>query len=128
MRKNIQLPMAFIVSTLMCCMAMATEPLQKWKPLTGAELVSTFEGKKLADGVHYAYRFFKGGKLQGANMGKLIEGRWAVKGNEICWQWRGDENECYSITRRGNEIRAYLYGVEVLSGRIFELNSRKEIL
>jgi hypothetical protein len=79
---------------------------------------------ELGDGVHFAYRFYADGHVEGAEMGKSVMGSWRTTAKQLCLrlgQAAGDE-ECHSIRQNGNSIRAYRNGEEVWSGDLIPLH------
>lgn len=111
-----------LVLGLGCSPALAGEQ-PGWEKLTGARLRSTFTNVELGDDVHFVYRFRADGSFEGTEMAKHISGTWRTTAKEFCWHWAqppGDE-ECHTIKRNGQSIRAYRNGVEAWSGDLSPL-------
>ncbi len=94
-----------------------------WVLLQGKVLAQALSNQDFGDGVHFAYQFLSGGELRGMNMGKPARGNWRVIGNELCWHWTRpkEPEECYQVRQRGQAVRLYLDGQEVLSGNLTPL-------
>lgn len=94
-----------------------------WVSLRGEALTRVFADQDLGDGVHFAYQFGADGGLSGMNMGKAAQGRWRVAGNRLCWRWAKsrEPEECHEVRQRGQAVRLFMDGQEVLSGNLTPL-------
>ena len=91
-----------------------------WQPIPSGKIAQTFGGRELADGVHFAYSFHRAGQFNGVEMGRDVNGRWRVDGDELCWTWikpRGAE-ECMTVRRRGHDVQLMRDGALFLEGTL----------
>lgn len=94
-----------------------------WQRLAGAPLRKTFSDAELGDGVHYSYRFHANGNFDGTEMGRPVRGTWRTTVRELCWLWlqpTGSE-KCYTVERKGRELRGARGGYERWSGQLTPL-------
>jgi hypothetical protein len=77
----------------------------------------------LADGVHYAYQFRADGTFTGFSMGKAISGTWRSSATEFCWTRKksGEQEECFEVERRGDDVRLLRDGYAAISARLSPL-------
>lgn len=101
----------------------ATAADKGWVKLRGNALTQAFTNQDFGDGVHFAYQFLAGGELRGMNMGKPAQGHWRVTGSQLCWRWAKskESDECYEVRQRGQAVRLFLDGQEVLAGNLSRL-------
>ncbi len=94
-----------------------------WVLLQGKVLAQALANQDFGDGIHFSYQFLSSGELRGMNMGKPTRGSWRVTGSEVCWHWTKakEPEECYQVRQRGQVIRLFLDGQEVLSGNLTPL-------
>lgn len=109
-----------LILVLSICAAGAAAQDGPWHTVRGKALQALFADQDLGDGVHYAYQFHRDGQLTGMLMGKSEHGTWKVVSSGLCYVWsrRKNEEECYEVRRRGNEVRMLRDGVEAFSGTL----------
>ena len=118
---------AFAVASVTSALQVAAAE-KPWPMARGKALTQAFSNQDFGDGVHFAYQFLDGGELRGMNMGKPATGSWRVTGSELCWRWAkpSGPEECYQVRQRGQAVRLYVEGQEVLSGNLTPLPSNQD--
>lgn len=99
----------------------------EWISLNGDAIRRTFEDIEVGDGVHYSYRFLGDGSFTGTEMGRNVQGAWRSTEKALCWRWiqpPGIE-ECYTVQRKGRELRAFRNGYEAWWGKFNALPQRR---
>lgn len=114
-----------ITATNIC----AAESDKNWGILRGDALTQAFANQEFADGIHFAYQFSDNGVVTGMDMGKTVQGRWRVRGNQLCWQWNKskDPEACYQVRRQGLAVSLITGGQEVLSGTMTPLVASTDV-
>lgn len=94
-----------------------------WKRLDGTALKSALNDAELGDGAHYSYRFHADGNFDGTEMGKEIRGTWHTTAQALCWRWirPPGREECYTVERKGRELRGLRDGYEAWWGELAPL-------
>jgi hypothetical protein len=100
------------------CMLPLVAAAEDWHGVSGTGLRALFSDKEFADGVHFAYRFKADGSFTGTEMAKDVTGSWRVRGDELCWSWRGGPSECYQVQRDGAHVRMLINGSEAWYGTL----------
>jgi hypothetical protein len=116
--------LAVLLATALVSSAIAED---EGKPVRGKALQESFADHEYGDGTHFAYRFRADGTFSGTELGKDTQGRWRMRGPQMCWRWTrppGAE-ECYDARRNGEEISLYRNDVEQWLGTLKAIEADK---
>lgn len=72
--------------------------------MTGPAIRSRFSGLNFTDGVHWTFFFEGGGRIRGTSMGKHVDGRWEVKGKNICVMNGPGSDGCFEVWADGSRV------------------------
>lgn len=86
--------------------------------LKGGAIRAAFTGHRLGDGSHFRWRYRADGTIEGKSLGKTIEGRWRVQGDQLCETF--DEPEtCFYVALQGDSVTLSRDGTSVsISGSL----------
>ena len=73
--------------------------------LKGAEIRRTLIGKNLSDEVHWSFHYNANGTVTGMSMGRKVESRWRLAGDELCETERSQPEACYEVWKRKGEVQ-----------------------
>ena len=73
--------------------------------LKGAEIRRTLIGKSLSDEVHWSFHYNANGTVTGMSMGRKVESRWRLAGDELCETERSQPEACYEVWKRKNVVQ-----------------------
>lgn len=86
--------------------------------LTGDEIKTTFIGKTIYTetttasssgqaGATVVYRADDGTALLKAPNGTILQGKWEIKGNSLCTEWKGRPSNCLRYDKQGDTISSF---------------------
>ena len=73
--------------------------------LMGAGIRRTLIGKSLSDEVHWSFHYNANGTVTGMSMGKKVESRWRLAGDELCETERSQPEAYYEVWTRKGEVQ-----------------------
>ena len=99
--------MALICSALLARtgQVLAAEADGGFVRLKGAEIRRTLIGKSLSDEVHWSFHYNANGTVTGMSMGKKVESRWRLAGDELCETEHSQPEACYEVWKRKDEVQ-----------------------
>ncbi|MDI1284527.1 MAG: hypothetical protein PSV46_09030 [Reyranella sp.] len=77
------------------------------KPMTGGEAWLSIVGNTLTgkiDGEVFFEFYRKDGTLTLMNGSDLTKGKWTIEGEKVCFKYPDDDKECFTVSRKGDEI------------------------
>lgn len=77
---------------------------QGFRELKGPQIKSSFGGRMFSDQVHFAFRYYRDGRLEGSGMGTKVVRRWWVSADELCQTEAVGEN-CFTVWQRRDETK-----------------------
>lgn len=81
--------------------------------LSGKDIRPKVIGKVVTDGAHWSDYFQKDGTLVSWSQGRRSDGRWEIRGEELCiMEEVGAGSSCYEVWIAGDAISLRLDGVE----------------
>src|SRR3954447_21899350 len=91
---------------------------EKFRKLTGAQIIARFTGMEMSDDVHWRDRYERNGTISSQSMGKNRSGKWRVEANELCVDFGKDQGGCYQVWLSGSkaEFRREGFDGSILDG------------
>jgi hypothetical protein len=75
-----------------------------FRKLKDAEIKARLAGMEVTDGVHWAEQYMRDGTYRAFHMGKPTEGKWFVRGGELCLDDGKAEPNCREVWMSGSKV------------------------
>ena len=96
-----------LVGAVIIIVALLSAAVAQSIPSAGAEIRRAFSGRTMSGtekGERYSERLMPDGYIIGTASGEQYEGEWSVDGDEICFEYEDEPEDCSQVIVKGNSV------------------------
>jgi hypothetical protein len=97
------------------------------RKLSGIQIRQKLAGMELTDGVHWRDVYDRGGALRSYSDGTVKVGKWTIRKDELCVDFKESDDGCFEVSVSGDRIEMKAFRVGAVDQRSSSAANRSQL-